>query len=58
MRYEFVLTGKTALLMHFDDVEWADAVKEWLLDPNNTKKKGENSGDDRRPAWVWTGYCY
>jgi hypothetical protein len=58
MRYEFTLTGKTALLMHQDDVEWADTVKEWLLDPNNTKKKGENSGDDRRPAWVWLGYCY
>lgn len=58
MRYEFTLTGQTALLMHQDDVEWADTVKEWLLDPENTKKKGENSGDDRRPAWVWIGYCY
>jgi hypothetical protein len=58
MRYEFTLTGKSALLMHFDDVEWADLVKAWLMDPENTKKKGENSGDDRRPSWAWIGYCY
>jgi hypothetical protein len=58
MRYEFTLTGKTAMLMHFDDVEWADVVKGWILDPENSKKKGENSGDDRRPAWTWIGYCY
>jgi hypothetical protein len=58
MRYEFELIGSTAILMHNDDVEWADKVSEWLLDPENTKKKGEKSGDDRRPAWAWTGYCY
>lgn len=58
MRYEFVLTGKTALLMHFDDVEWADVVDAWRLNPDNSKKAGEKSGDDRRPSWAWTGYCY
>lgn len=58
MRYEFHLTGQSALLMHFDDVEWADEVDAWRLDPANTKKKGEKSGDDRRPAWAWLGYCY
>lgn len=58
MRYEFTLTGKTALLMHFDDVEWSDEMGSWRLDPGNAKKKGESSGDDRRPAWTWTGYCY
>lgn len=58
MRYEFTLTGTRALLMHYDDVEWADVVDSWRLDPENTKKKGEKSGDDRRPSWVWVGYCY
>lgn len=58
MRYEFTLTGTTALLMHFDDVEWADEIDAWRLDPENTKKKGEKSGDDRRPARTWIGYCY
>lgn len=58
MRFEFTLTGKTALLMHFDDVEWADEMTSWRLNAENAKKKGESSGDDRRPAWTWTGYCY
>ena len=58
MRFEFTLTGESALLMHLDDVEWADEVDAWRLDPQNTKKKGEKSGDDRRPAWTWIGYCY
>lgn len=58
MRYEFTLTGISSLLMHFDDVEWADAIDEWRLDPANAKKKGEKSGDDRRPAHTWIGYCY
>ena len=58
MRFEFTLTGTTAMLMHFDDVEWADLIDAWRLDPENTKKKGEKSGDDRRPARTWIGYCY
>lgn len=58
MRYEFTLTGLSALLMHFDDVEWADDIDAWRLDPANAKKKGEKSGDDRRPAHTWVGYCY
>lgn len=58
MRYEFTLTGKSALLMHYDDVEFADEVGAWRHNANNKKKKGEQSGDDRRPAWTWVGYCY
>lgn len=58
MRFEFTLTGTRAMLMHFDDVEWADEISEWRLDPNNTKQKGEKSGDDRRPAHTWIGYLY
>lgn len=58
MRYGFTLTGVRALLMHFDDIEWADDITAWRLDPENAKKKGEQSGDDRRPAHTWLGYCY
>jgi hypothetical protein len=58
MRFEFTLTGVRAMLMHFDDVQWADEIDAWRLDPENGKKKGEKSGDDRRPAWTWIGYCY
>lgn len=58
MRYEFTLTGRSAMLMHADDVEWSDEMSAWRLDPNNTPKKGEGRGDDRRPAHTWIGYCY
>ena len=58
MIYKIVATGKTSLIMHNNDVEWADLVKEWQLAPENAKKKGENSGDDRRPAFTWIGYLY
>lgn len=58
MDFEFTLTGASALLMHHDDVQWADVVSAWRLDPDNSKKKGEASGDDRRPAWGWIGYLY
>lgn len=58
MRFEFTLTGRTALLMHKDDVEWADELTAWRYNPANTKKKGESSGDDRRPVFTWIGYCY
>ena len=58
MRYKFTLTGRSAMLMHFDDVQWSDEISEWRLDPKNTKKKGETSGDDRRPAFTWIGYAY
>lgn len=58
MRFEFTLKGTSALLMHQDDVELADEVSRWRLDSANAKKKGESSGDDRRPAWTWLTYCY
>jgi len=58
MRYQFTLTGVSDLIMHQDSVEWADTVQEWRLSPNNPLKKGENKGDDRRPAWTWLGYMY
>lgn len=57
-RYWFALKGLTPLLMHLDDVENADMVSEWLLDPDNKQRKGEKKGDDRRPAWTWVGYIY
>jgi len=57
-RYQFELSGQAALLLHADDVEWADTLTAWRLDPANAKKKGESSGDDRRPAFTWIGYLY
>ena len=54
--YPVTLTGKTALLMHHDNIEWADFMEEWKADPAN--KKGSKAGDDRSPAWRWLGCCY
>ena len=56
MKIEFQLTGTMPLLMHQDDVEAADEVKEWQRDPAN--KNISIAGDDRSPAWVWQTYLY
>lgn len=54
--YEVTLTGSTPLLMHADNIEWADAMEEWKTNPAN--KKGSKAGDDRSPAWRWLGSLY
>lgn len=33
--YRITLTGKTPLLMHYDDVRWADKMAAWLTVPEN-----------------------
>jgi hypothetical protein len=54
--YEITLTGKTPLLMHADNIEWADLMEAWKKDPSN--KKGSKAGDDRSPAFRWLGSVY
>lgn len=54
--YQVTLTGTTPLLMHADDVEWADTMDAWKNDPKN--KKGSKAGDDRSPAFRWIGHAY
>lgn len=54
--YEVALIGKTPLLMHYDNIEWADFMEAWKSNPEN--KKGSKAGDDRSPAWRWIGSCY
>lgn len=54
--YNVTITGKTPLLMHHDNIEWADFMEEWKSDPAN--KKGSKAGDDRSPAWRWLGCVY
>lgn len=52
-KYAVELTGKTPLLLHPDDIEWADRMEDWKNDPANS---GESrAGDDRTPAWRWIG---
>jgi len=55
-QHEFTLTGKTPLIMHWDNILWADEMKAWGSDPANKKKS--IAGDDRSPAWRWFGAMY
>lgn len=54
--FELAITGTTPILLHHDDVEWADQMEAWKLDPEATK--GSKAGDDRSPAWRWIGNLY
>jgi hypothetical protein len=54
--YEVAITGKTPLLMHWDNIEWADQMDKWKNDPKN--KKNSKAGDDRTPAFRWIGSVY
>lgn len=54
--YEVTITGISPLLMHADDIEWADKMDAWKADPKN-KMLGK-AGDDRSPAHRWIGSLY
>lgn len=55
-KYEFKITGLTPLLMHHDNIDWADQMTTWKNDPANKKKSV--AGDDRSPAFRWIGNLY
>lgn len=44
------------LLMHWDNIEGGDTLKEWRQDGAN--KNQSVPGDDRSPAWTWHTYLY
>jgi hypothetical protein len=52
-RYKFVLTGLTDLLLHADDIDWADHMGEWRNNPAN--RNLSKPGDDRSPGFSWIG---
>ncbi len=54
--YEVTVMGKTPLLMHADNIEWADRMERWKNDPAN--RKTSKAGDDRSPAFRWLGALY
>ena len=55
-RYSVTITGKSPLLMHWDNITWAEAIKRWREVPEN--KKYKVAGDDRSPPWTWLGALY
>ncbi len=54
--FRIEITGTTPMLMHADDIEWADRMTAWKDDAAN--RKMSKAGDDRTPAWRWLGSCY
>jgi hypothetical protein len=56
MRVNFELKGEMPLLMHWDNIDGSDLMKEWRQDPGN--KNLSVAGDDRSPGWTWHTYCY
>lgn len=52
-QYHVTLTGTQPLLMHADNIEWADQMEAWKL--NKDSKKTSKAGDDRSPAFRWLG---
>lgn len=54
--YNVHLTGKTPLLMHWDNIDYAEQITRFRKDPAN--KKTNVKGDDRSPAHSWLGYLY
>jgi len=55
-RYKVDIIGNQPLLMHPDNIEWADEMEAWKNDKDN--KKSSKAGDDRTPAWRWIGNLY
>lgn len=55
-QYRITLTGTSPLLMHHDNLDWADEMTAWKNNPDN--KKLSIAGDDRTPAFRWLGCCY
>jgi len=47
------ITGTMPLLMHADNIDWADKMEEWKNNPSNKAKS--KAGDDRTPPWRWIG---
>jgi hypothetical protein len=54
--YKVTITGQTPLLMHHDNLAWAEKLKDWQKDPANAA--GSIAGDDRSPAMRWIGNLY
>lgn len=48
------ITGdRMPMIMHADNIEWADRMEEWKNEPAN--KARSKAGDDRTPPWRWIG---
>lgn len=57
-RYLFQLQGISPLIMHWDNIEWADAIDEERTRLKTEKQGDFRAGDDRVPPDTWKGYLY
>ncbi len=57
-RYTFTLTGLAPLIMHWDNIEWADQIADERTRIKEDDKANFKAGDDRCPAFTWKGYTY
>ena len=57
-RYQLTIEGISPLLMHWDNIEWADQLKLKRDDIKKNDKKNFAAGDDRCPPETWKGYTY
>lgn len=55
MIVDFVLKGTNKLIMHRDNIEFADDLERARAE---LKKELSKKGDDRSPAWSWLGCLY
>jgi len=56
--YGFRLTGLTPLLMHWDNLEWADTLEAQRTTIKEKKRENFKAGDDRCPPHTWKGCVY
>jgi hypothetical protein len=54
VNYEFTINGLTPLLMHADNLDANDMLKDYRDNPAN--KAVAVKGDDRSPPWTWQTY--
>ena len=54
--FDVEIEGKSPLLLHHDNIEWADVMDAWKNDPGN--RRVSKAGDDRSPPHRWLGCLY
>lgn len=56
--YNVELKGLSPLIMHWDNIDWADQVSEKRTEIKENDKANFAAGDDRCPTDTWKGYIY
>ena len=57
-RYTFRLEGLSPLIMHWDNLDWADEIEAKRTAIKERDKSNFSAGDDRCPPHTWKGYAY